>query len=96
MSATEKEATIPAPAATSPSAPPRTTLVVGLSGPTSSGKSTLARLLRDIVNRDAAEADATNYGDGDGDGRSHKPKLRLEVLVLHEDDFYKPDDQYVL
>lgn len=42
------------------------TLVIGISGPSSSGKTTLARLLRDIW-----------------------PK----TFILHEDDFYWPDNQ---
>jgi nicotinamide/nicotinate riboside kinase len=41
-------------------------IVVGLSGCSSSGKTTLARLLRDIF---------------------------LNTFILHEDDFYKPEDQ---
>jgi nicotinamide/nicotinate riboside kinase len=46
----------------------RKALVVGLSGCSSSGKTTLARLLRDIF---------------------------PSTFILHEDDFYKPEDEYV-
>lgn len=41
-------------------------ILVGISGASSSGKTTIARLLRDII---------------------------PNTFVLHEDDFYKPDDE---
>ena len=47
--------------------PERKALVVGLSGCSSSGKTTLARLLRDIF---------------------------PGTFILHEDDFYKPENEY--
>jgi uridine kinase len=53
---------------------PVQTLIVGLSGPSSSGKSTLARLLRSILN-------------------IALPDRSLKLFILHEDDFYKPNDQ---
>lgn len=60
------------------------TVIVGVSGPSSSGKSTLARLLRTIFNPPppipappAAEHDGRFYCS----------------FILHEDDFYRPDDQ---
>ncbi len=43
-------------------------IVIGISGCSSSGKTTLARLIRDIFPR---------------------------TFILHEDDFYKPEKQYV-
>jgi uridine kinase len=46
----------------------RTTIIIGLSGPSSSGKTTLARLLRTIFGLFGA-------------------------FILHEDDFYYPDDK---
>ena len=46
--------------------PDRKAVVVGISGCSSSGKTTLARLLRDIF---------------------------PSTFILHEDDFYKPEDQ---
>jgi nicotinamide/nicotinate riboside kinase len=57
-------------------APPSSTrtLIIGLSGPSCSGKSTLARLLRSIFN-------------------IKLPGLTLSLFILHEDDFYKPDNQ---
>lgn len=53
---------------------PDHTFIVALSGASSSGKSTLARLLRSTFN--IALSDRT-----------------LKLFILHEDDFYKPDDQ---
>jgi nicotinamide/nicotinate riboside kinase len=47
------------------------TIIIGLSGPSSSGKTTLARLLLPIF---AAEN-------------------RIRTFIIHEDDFYLPDDQ---
>ena len=47
---------------------PQKAVIVGVSGASSSGKTTLARLLRDIF---------------------------PNTFVLHEDDFYKPEDQCV-
>lgn len=46
----------------------RKAIIIGISGCSSSGKTTLARLLRDIF---------------------------PNTFILHEDDFYKPDDQQV-
>lgn len=57
------------------------TLIVGISGPSSSGKTTLARLLQRIfcgVNLDSCEQSGS---------------LDLNTFIIHEDDFYFPDDQ---
>ena len=56
------------------------TFIIGLSGPSSSGKTTLARLLRPIFN--VNEADCRR-------GRS------MKLFILHEDDFYKQDRESV-
>lgn len=47
------------------------TIVIGLSGPSSSGKTTLARLLRTIFSVSG----------------------RVRTFIIHEDDFYLPDDR---
>ena len=44
----------------------RKAVIVGISGSSSSGKTTLARLLRDVF---------------------------PNTFILHEDDFYKPEDE---
>lgn len=68
-----------------PSHPPSTlakihkTIVIGLSGPSSSGKTTLARHLRSIF-----------------DLTPSPPASAIKTSILHEDDFYKTDTQYVL
>jgi pantothenate kinase-related protein Tda10 len=54
--------------------------VIGLSGPSSSGKTTLARLLRTVFNVPASET--TN-------GRSSK------LFIFHQDDAYKTDTEFV-
>ncbi|EON64567.1 hypothetical protein W97_03800 [Coniosporium apollinis CBS 100218] len=58
------------------------TLLLGLSGPSSSGKTTLARLLRDILN--SASPSSTS-------STSYPP-----AFILHLDDFYKTDSQIPL
>lgn len=47
-------------------------LIVGISGPSSSGKTTLARLLQTVF------------------GGLHES---LKTFIIHEDDFYLPDDK---
>ncbi|KAJ5298927.1 uncharacterized protein N7443_007047 [Penicillium atrosanguineum] len=61
---------------TDPDPNPPQALIVGISGPSSSGKTTLARLLQRIfcgVSLDSTKA--------------------LNTFIIHEDDFYYPDDQ---
>lgn len=60
-------------AAAQPPARPKT-IIIGISGPSSSGKTTLARLLREVF---AIEGN-------------------LRSFIIHEDDFYYPDDKYAL
>ena len=55
-------------------------LIIGLSGPSSSGKTTLARLLRTTFNIPASET--TN-------GRS------IKLFIFHQDDTYKTDTEFV-
>ncbi|KAJ5655951.1 Phosphoribulokinase/uridine kinase [Penicillium longicatenatum] len=62
------------------------TLVVGISGPSSSGKTTLARLLQRIF----CGVDLIQPTPGTGPGTE---KERLNTFIIHEDDFYYPDDQ---
>ncbi|KAJ5871758.1 uncharacterized protein N7529_004111 [Penicillium soppii] len=54
-------------------------VIIGISGPSSSGKTTLARLLQRIF-----------YG-----AKSAASDKRLNTFIIHEDDFYFPDDKYV-
>ena len=59
----------------------RKTLLVGLSGPSSSGKTTLARLLRTVFTPPSTT-------------KVNEPTpATIRPFILHEDDFYKPDDQ---
>jgi nicotinamide/nicotinate riboside kinase len=51
------------------------TLLVGLSGPSSSGKTTVARLLRTLFSFPAAKSD----------------DVSLSLFILHQDDFYHTD-----
>ncbi|KAJ5172410.1 hypothetical protein N7492_005003 [Penicillium capsulatum] len=60
-----------------PDATPPKALIVGISGPSSSGKTTLARLLQRIFNG-VAGSPGTDP---------------LHTFIIHEDDFYYPDDQ---
>jgi nicotinamide/nicotinate riboside kinase len=59
------------------------TSIIALSGPSSSGKTTLARLLQRIfahldTNGEPAQAQAPP----------------ISTFIIHEDDFYHPDDKY--
>ena len=71
----------------SPIQPTPKALVVGISGPSSSGKTTLARLLQRIfcgVTLNVGPESETEAED------------KLNTFIIHEDDFYYPDDQYEL
>jgi nicotinamide/nicotinate riboside kinase len=64
---------------------PQKATIIGISGPSSSGKTTLARLLQRIfcgVN--------LTHGNANANANTH-----LNTFIIHEDDFYFPDDQYV-
>ncbi|PYI06415.1 hypothetical protein BO78DRAFT_343322 [Aspergillus sclerotiicarbonarius CBS 121057] len=69
-----------------PPPPPSQTTIIGLSGPSSSGKTTLARLLQSIFSKlsppttDPNEPNVTN----------------LKTFIVHEDDFYHSDDKIPL
>jgi uridine kinase len=57
--------------------------MVGISGPSSSGKTTLARLLHRIFSGARVHIEgAPQYG-------------QLHTFMIHEDDFYKPDNKCV-
>ncbi|OAT07443.1 hypothetical protein BDBG_16839 [Blastomyces gilchristii SLH14081] len=80
----------------------RQTIVVGISGPSSSGKTTLARLLRTVFTPDSklgggagnAVSGAIENKEAERADRDRvKDKEALMVFIVHEDDFYKPDDQ---
>jgi len=70
--------------ASQPPLSPSKTIIIGLSGPSSSGKTTLARLLRSICNVSVT----VPVADEDGTG---KKEYRLSLFILHQDDFYKTD-----
>lgn len=55
-------------------------IIVGISGPSSSGKTTLARLLLRVF--------------GEVTIPHTDPTTRLNTFIIHEDDFYLPDDKY--
>ncbi|EEH40662.2 hypothetical protein PAAG_02638 [Paracoccidioides lutzii Pb01] len=77
----------------------RNTIVVGISGPSSSGKTTLARLLRTVFKPEEKAETCPGYagsgpiGKNAPNGGSDRDKKDLSVFIVHEDDFYKPDDQ---
>lgn len=55
------------------------TILLGLSGPSCSGKTTLARLLKEIFNLTLSSEDG----------------WKISLFILHQDDFYKTDKEYV-
>ncbi|KEF57620.1 uncharacterized protein A1O9_05538 [Exophiala aquamarina CBS 119918] len=58
------------------------TIVLGLSGPSSSGKTTLARLLRSTFNTTISST---------AQQQQEPCKLTLRLFILHQDDFYLTD-----
>lgn len=69
---------------------PHQTLLVGLSGPSSSGKTTLARLLRQIFNSNHNNNKSNNTTSSSA-SLSPETERSLRLFILHEDDFYKTD-----
>lgn len=67
-------------------------LIVGISGPSSSGKTTLARLLQRIFC--GVRLDGSSEAETQGQSAQHQ-NGKLNTFIIHEDDFYFPDDQYV-
>lgn len=65
-----------------------TTILLGLSGPSSSGKTTLARLLRSIFNLAISPPASTTQ---QGDQPPPSPSWKLSLFILHQDDFYLTD-----
>lgn len=81
---------------------PSRVLVVGISGPSSSGKTTLARLLRDILtplycNDTTAHATSQKSpeekSNSQTEGASDNPNAHKPVFILHQDDFYLHDSK---
>lgn len=75
-------------------------LVVGISGPSSSGKTTLARLLRDVLSplylSDTSEVstaarDRDDRSSPEAGANLDVPHPHRPVFILHQDDFYLPD-----
>lgn len=75
MMAPEPPSSAPPPGVSKPE-----TIIVGISGPSSSGKTTIARLLRRIF--------PVSWGDDGSDDAG------IETFLIHEDDFYFTDDKY--
>ncbi|KAJ5273419.1 hypothetical protein N7478_008544 [Penicillium angulare] len=66
----------------------QSTIIVGISGPSSSGKTTLARLLQKVFCRVDLQLkpESTSH-------ESQNENEKLNTFIIHEDDFYYPDDQ---
>ncbi|KAJ5369782.1 uncharacterized protein N7496_005874 [Penicillium cataractarum] len=67
-------------------------LIVGISGPSSSGKTTLARLLQRIFYGVSLDSSLRLSSAQDNDN-DNETKDKLNTFIIHEDDFYYPDDQ---
>jgi nicotinamide/nicotinate riboside kinase len=84
--------------ASQPPLSPSKTIILGLSGPSSSGKTTLARLLRSIFNVSVTVPVSVSVpvADTDKDGNvtgTGEKEYRLSLFILHQDDFYKTDKE---
>ncbi|KAL4932745.1 ribosylnicotinamide kinase [Aspergillus undulatus] len=65
------------------------TSIIALSGPSSSGKTTLARLLQQIFsNQPTAQEEAQTAQQPQSQDRK-----QISTFIIHEDDFYQPDDK---
>ncbi|PWY63949.1 nicotinamide riboside kinase 1 [Aspergillus eucalypticola CBS 122712] len=64
-----------------PPPPKQKTTIIAISGPSSSGKTTLARLLQRIFSKLTPQTNTTS---------------NLRTFIVHEDDFYHPDDKIPL
>ncbi|EXJ95425.1 hypothetical protein A1O1_00546 [Capronia coronata CBS 617.96] len=64
------------------------TILIGISGPSSSGKTTLARLLRTIFDFEVTVTIPVTIQEKT---ECRTEKWKLTLFVLHEDDFYKTD-----
>lgn len=62
-----------------------TTILLGLSGPSSSGKTTLARLLRTIFNISVSSPAPSSST------TQQQKQWKLSLFILHQDDFYLTD-----
>ncbi|KAL4950128.1 hypothetical protein BDW69DRAFT_197505 [Aspergillus filifer] len=64
------------------------TSIIALSGPSSSGKTTLARLLQRIFsNQPSTETETPE------ETWTSQAQNQIRTLIIHEDDFYHPDDK---
>lgn len=79
--------------ASQPPLSPSKTTIIGLSGPSSSGKTTLGRLLRSIFNV-VVVVGPEGAGTGQqSEDEQNKREYRLSLFILHQDDFYKTDKE---
>ncbi|KAL4941223.1 hypothetical protein BDV06DRAFT_212822 [Aspergillus oleicola] len=59
------------------------TSIIALSGPSSSGKTTLARLLQRVFSNQP-QSETQDHG---------QDHVQIKTFIIHEDDFYHPDDK---
>lgn len=78
-------------AETSQSTEAQKAVIVGISGPSSSGKTTLARLLQRIFSGVRIASASSSAGSSGSDAQTSDT---LNTFIIHEDDFYYPDDKY--
>ncbi|EPS31737.1 hypothetical protein PDE_06694 [Penicillium oxalicum 114-2] len=77
-------------AETSQSTEAQKAVIVGISGPSSSGKTTLARLLQRIFSGVRIASASSSAGSSGSDAQTSDT---LNTFIIHEDDFYYPDDK---
>ncbi|KAH8428305.1 ribosylnicotinamide kinase [Aspergillus melleus] len=66
--------------------------IIGLSGPSSSGKTTLTRLLQRIFNSSSSSSSSDVPGSNSTSDSDHE-RSPLRTFIIHEDDFYHSDDR---
>lgn len=64
-------------------------VIIGISGPSSSGKTTLARLLQAVFH------DLSTPSQGQTQSQGEEKRRKINTFIIHEDDFYYPDNRYL-
>ncbi|RJE24817.1 nicotinamide riboside kinase [Aspergillus sclerotialis] len=64
-------------------------IIIGISGPSSSGKTTLARLLQAVFHDASTSSSSQDQTQNQGEGKRRK----INTFIIHEDDFYYPDNR---
>lgn len=68
-------------------------IIIGISGPSSSGKTTLTRLLQAVFSPHRKHQHQHQHHQHEHQHEDKLPGIN-QTFIIHEDDFYLPDNQY--